>query len=132
MGILRMWREARGVALRKDYGDIMARMHNANQYARSAFLNNINQTIEATIDFYNSGSKSERKAFLKQSRKNMQVMWGRGDWPSALGLAISLLNAESHFVPGEDATYVKLETDLLIKEAAEDARRFRDLLNKGE
>jgi hypothetical protein len=44
-------------------------------------------------------------------------MWARGDWPSALGLGISCLNAESHHVPGDDAAYVRSVTDQLIEEA---------------
>jgi hypothetical protein len=44
-------------------------------------------------------------------------MWNSGDWPSALGVGISCLNAESRFLPGADASYVKQGTDRIIKEA---------------
>jgi len=121
VGILQMWREARGGVLRREYEDAMARMCDANPAARSAFLNNIHQTIYV-IEFYSSASKSERKAFLKEMRKAGIDMWNSGDWPSALGLGISCLNAQCRFVPGDDAVYVKLETDRLINEAAQDAR----------
>ena len=45
-------------------------------------------------------------------------MWNSGDWPSALGLCISCLNIESEYLPGEDAAYVKTETDKIIEQAA--------------
>ena len=121
MGILDMWREARGSVMRKEYEDAMARMQGANAPARSAFLNNIHQTIGEMITAYASTSKSERKTLVKDLRKAMLEMWNSGDWPSALGLGISCLNAESRLVPGDDAAYVRLETDKLIKEAEEDA-----------
>lgn len=124
MSILRLWREARGRVLRKEYEDVIARMRNANQSSRSAFLNNIDQTAEEALAFYTSASNSERKAFLRRARKETTVMWNSGDWPSALGAAISCLNAESRFLPGEDAAYVKRETDRLIKEAGEWAKNF--------
>jgi hypothetical protein len=121
VGILDMWREARGAVLRKEYEDIMARMRDANPAAKSAFLNNVHQSIDHTIGFYSSASVPGRKAFLKKMRKTSLEMWCKGDWPSALGLGISCLNAESRFVPGDDAAYVKLETDRIIKEASDAA-----------
>jgi hypothetical protein len=95
----------------------MARMQNANPYVRRAFFNNISQTIDEVVEHYSSGSTSERKALLKQARNSADTMWRSGDWPSALGLGISCLNAESRFVPGNDAAYVRAQTDQLIKEA---------------
>ena len=124
MGILNRWREARGSVMRQEYKDIMTRMRNANEPARSSFLSNIDSTIEETVDFYSSASSKERKAFLKKMRNISRDMWGRGDWLSALGAGISCLNAESRFVPGEDADYVRRETDRLIKEA--EATRISD------
>jgi len=119
MGILSLWRQARGRVLRKEYEDVIARMRNANQSARAAFLNNIDQTAEEVLAHYTSASNSERKAFLRRARKETAAMWDSGDWPSALGAAIPCLNAESRFLPGEDAAYVRRETDRLIKEAGE-------------
>ena len=95
MGILDMWREARGAFLRKEYEDAMARMEDANAPARSAFLNNVNQTIGEVTQHYTSASQSDRKASLKKMRAASIEMWNGGDWPSALGLGISCLNAES-------------------------------------
>lgn len=117
MGILSMWREARGAVLRKEYEDAMARMQDANSSARAAFLNNVDQTIDEIVGLYSAASKSEREVFLKATRKAALAMWNSGDWPSALGVGISCLNAESRFLPGADASYVKQGTDRIIKEA---------------
>jgi hypothetical protein len=122
VGILDMGREAPGAVLRREYEDAMARMREANDAAKSAFLNNIHQTIEHVVDVYSAASESERKAFIQDARTSALEMWNSGDWPSSLGLVISCLNAESRFTPGADAFYVKLATDRLIKEAAQDAR----------
>jgi hypothetical protein len=119
VGILDMRREARGAALRKEYEDVMARMREANASDRSAFLDHVYQTIDHVIGYYSSASVTRRKAFMEKMRKASLQMWKRGDWPSSLGLAISCLNAESRFVLGEDAAYVKLETDRIVKEAHE-------------
>jgi len=119
VGIPDMWHEGRGAILRKEYEDVMARMRDANPAARSAFLNHVHQTIDHVIGFYASASVTRRKAFLEKRRKISLEMWNRGDRPSALGLGISCLNAESRFIPGEDAAYVKLETDRIVKEASE-------------
>jgi hypothetical protein len=117
VGIVDMWRQARGAVMRKEYEDVMARMQGANEAAKSAFLNNVRQTIDAVVAVYTSASKSERKEILKELVRETKRMWASGDWPSALGLSISCLNAESRFVPGEDAAYVRLETDRIVHEA---------------
>ena len=120
MSILSMWREARGAVMRKEYEDAMARMRGANQYALRGFHNNVNQTASYIVETYTSASPSDRKRLLKEARKQGDEMWRSGSWPEALGLAITCLNAESRFVPGDDAAFVRRETDRLIKEA-EDA-----------
>lgn len=117
-----MWREARGAVLLREYEDIIARMSDAGPSARAAFFNKIYQTIDHVIGFYSSASVPRRKTFIDKMRKASLEMWKRGDWPSALGLGISCLNAESRFVLGEDAAYVKLETDRIIKAAGEACR----------
>lgn len=117
MGILDRWHEARGTVMRKEFEDAMARMKNANEPARRAFLNNIHQTIDEIVAFHTSASSSERRQFLKQCVRSATDMWNRGDWPSALGFGISCLHAESRFVPGDDAAYVREQTERLVKEA---------------
>ena len=123
VGIIDKWHEARGAILRKEFEDVMARMREANPAARSAFLNNVHQTIDRVIGFYSSASVPGRKAFLAKMRKASLENWNSGDWPSALGLGISCLNAESRFIPGEDAAYVKLETDRIVKNASKVVNR---------
>jgi hypothetical protein len=118
MGILDRWREARGDVMRQELEDAMARIHNANESAMRAFYNNIDATIEPLREAYGPASASERKAVLKHSRKSITQMWDSGDWPSAIGLVISILNVESEYVPGEDAAIVKAQTDKIIAEAA--------------
>ncbi len=118
MGLFDMWREARGNVLRKQFDDAMMRLKGANEPAMSAFFSNVEATIEGLRELYRTASDSERKAILKHCRKSMNQMWNRGDWPSSLGLGISCLNVESEHVPGDDAAYVKRETDKIIGEAA--------------
>jgi hypothetical protein len=118
MSILDMWREARGDVMRREFDDAITRIRNANETARSAFFNNIDQTIGPLKEMYGPASASERKQLLKHCRNSAIQMWDGGDWPSALGLSISGLNVESEFVPGEDAAYVKEQTDIIIAEAA--------------
>jgi len=119
MGIVETSHAAQGAVLRKEYEDVMARMRDADLAARSAFLKNVHQTIDHVIGFYSSASVPGRKAFLEKMRKVSLKLWSSGDWPSALGLGISCLNAESRFVLGSDAAYVKIETDRIVKEAAQ-------------
>lgn len=129
VGILDMRREARAAILRKEFDDVMGRMRNANPADRSAFLNRVHQTIDHVIGFYSSASVPRRKAFLKKMRRVSLALWNSGDWPSALGLGISCLNAESRFVPGEDAAYVKIETDRIVTEASEVLNRSMSRAN---
>lgn len=117
MGIFDLWREARGAVLRKEYDDLIVRMQGNNHAARSAFLNNVHQTVDEITAYYSAASKAERKKFLSEIRKEQLQMWNGGDWPSALGVGVSCLNAQSRLTPGEDAAYVRRETDRLIEEA---------------
>ena len=56
-----MWREARGSVLRKEYEDAMARMRDANRQARSAFLNNIHQTVDEVVASYSAASPAPER-----------------------------------------------------------------------
>jgi hypothetical protein len=71
VGILSMWREARGSVLRQQLDDLLARMRNANDHARFAFLTYINQTVDEVVAFYTRASPAERKKFMKAARKDM-------------------------------------------------------------
>jgi hypothetical protein len=122
VGIVDMWRQARGAVMRKELDDIKARMLCANDVQESAFLTKVAQTIDAVIGAYASAPVSDRRALLKAMVAQTRVMWASGDWPSALGFSISCLNAESQFVPGDDAAYVKRDTDGIIRNAKDATR----------
>jgi hypothetical protein len=123
MGIRDLWLHARGAVLRKEYEDLMARMEGANVHARRTFLNNIKATIDEVVATYSAASETERKSFPNDARKAAEQIWANGGWPPALGVGVSLLNAQSRFVPGDDAAYVRSKTDALVKEAREAAKQ---------
>jgi hypothetical protein len=52
MGLLNMWREARGTVMRRQLEDVPIRLRGANQAAMHAFYNNVWQTIEELRDVY--------------------------------------------------------------------------------
>ena len=107
-----------GAILRKELADVMARMRDANPDDRSAFLNHVHQTIDRVIGFYLS-AWSGRKAFLEKMRKASLEKWNRGDWPTALGLGISCLNAESRFIPARMPPTSNLRPTALLKKPAQ-------------
>jgi hypothetical protein len=117
MGLFDMWRGARGNVLRRSFDDVMVRVIGVDYPEMQAFFNNVDQTIEPLREAYNAASPRERKALLKQCGKSMIEMWNRGDWYSSFGLSISCLNIESAHLPGEDAAYVKTETDKIVAKA---------------
>jgi hypothetical protein len=104
--------------MRKELDDLLARVRGANEWALSAFYNNIEQTIEPLREVYRPATAGDRKVLLRECKKAAVEMWDGGDWPSATGLGISALNVEAEFVPGSDAAYVKAETDRIIQQAA--------------
>jgi hypothetical protein len=113
-----MWQEARDNVLRQALDDVMMRLEGANFYAKRAFYVSVDTTIEDLRDAYRAGSSSERKAILKGFREPMNRMWDRGDGYWALGLTVCGMNVESEHLPGDDAAYVKKETDKIIAEAS--------------
>jgi len=96
----------------------MARIRNANESAMHAFFNNVDQTIGSLKEIYGPTSENERKDLMKGCQKSAKKMWVSGDWLSALGLSVSALIVEIENIPGEDASFVKAETDKIIAEAA--------------
>jgi len=68
-------------------------------------------------DGYALASGADRERILKEVRKVSRKLWEAGNKPQALALGIIMLNIESQFMPGEDALFVKLATDALIREA---------------
>jgi len=126
-----MWREARGNVLRQQLDDATARLRGANYPAMHGFYGNVEGTIEELREAYNAASPRARKALLEHCRKSSIQMWNTGQWPQALGLNISCLNVESAHLPGEDAAYVKRETDKIIAEARTSTARWREDLERG-
>ena len=53
---------------------------------------------------------------LREVRDVSRRLWTAGNRPQALALGVIMLNVESQFLPGDDAAYVKVATDALIKE----------------
>lgn len=118
MGIFDLWREARGNVMRKELADVRARLRNANEPALRGFYGRVEE-IENIREVYRAARDTERKQLLKEARKSSSQMWDQGYWPQALAVAICCLNAEAEFVPGDDAAYVKAETDKMVVDAEE-------------
>ena len=110
-----LFEAARGGVMRKEFEDAMARIGAANRWA---VYNIVQQTIGPLREAYGPAWLYGRETLLEECRKSGTEMWNSGDWPSALGLCISCLNIESEYLPGEDAAYVKTETDKIIEQAA--------------
>ena len=110
-----LFEAARGGVMRKEFEDAMARIGAANRWA---VYNIVQHTIGPLREAYGPASLHRRETLLEECRKSGTEMWNSGDWPSALGLCISCLNIESEYLPGEDAAYVKTETDKIIEQAA--------------
>ena len=110
-----LFEATRGCVMRKEFEDAMARIGAANRWA---VYNIVQHTIGPLREAYGPASLHRRETLLEECRKSGTEMWNSGDWPSALGLCISCLNIESEYLPGEDAAYVKTETDKIIEQAA--------------
>jgi hypothetical protein len=110
--------EARGTVLRRQYDDLMRRIDAADTPARSACLNFISSTFNSVGDAYELASSADRERMLKAVLELSRKLWNEGNRPQALALGVIMLNIESRFVAGDDAAFVKAETDALIKEAS--------------
>jgi hypothetical protein len=117
MRALHLWREARGSVLKQQCNDLISWIEAANDHARRDIDNNIDQSIDEIRDSYLAATSPGRKMILRYLKAKAKVLTARGDWPSAYGLGIIALNLESRFVPGDDATYVKAQTEAVIKRA---------------
>ena len=110
--------EARGTVLRRQYEDLMRRIDAAGTRARSACFNFISSTFNSVGDAYELASGADRERMLKAVLELSRKLWNEGNRPQALALGVIMLNIESRFVAGDDAAFVKAETDALIKEAS--------------
>jgi hypothetical protein len=110
--------EARGAILRRQYDDVRRRIDAADTSARSVCFNYIRATFNSISDAYEMASSADRSRMLKAVLEVSRKLWEEGNRPQALALGVIMLNIESRFVPGDDATFVKEETGALIKEAS--------------
>ena len=110
--------ESRGAVLRRQYDDLRRRIDAADVSARSACLSYISATFASISDAYELASTADRERMLKAVLDVSRKLWEEGNRPQVLALGIIMLNIESRFVEGDDATFVKAETDALIKEAS--------------
>jgi len=110
--------EARGTVLRRQYDDLRLRIDAADMPARSACFNYISSTFNSISDAYELASSADRERMLKAILEFTLKLWTDGNRPQALALGVIVLNIESRFVGGDDAAFVRAETDALIKEAS--------------
>jgi hypothetical protein len=109
--------EARGGVLRRQYDDLRRRIDALDASARSVCLNYMSATFGSIDDAYELASPADRERMLKAVREVSGKLWEGGNRPQALALGVIMLNIESRFLAGDDANFVKAETDVLIKEA---------------
>jgi hypothetical protein len=118
MGIVNLWQEARGNVLRKKWDKLKRRIDAADFSAKSACLGYIKTRSESFGRLYARSSSADKKRICKRVAKESLRFLKAGDWPSACGLYVMMLNIESRYLPGSDAACVKVETDALIEEAS--------------
>jgi hypothetical protein len=117
MGMLNLWREARGRVLRDRWDGLTQHFERVDDRARAACLDYIKSRFDPLNTSYSVSSSAERKRISLQEAKVSQQLAGSGDWPSALGLRIMIMNLTVRDLPGRDAFFVKLASDALIHES---------------
>jgi hypothetical protein len=110
--------EDRGTVLRRQYDDLRRRIDAADESARAACLNYIRSTFNTISDAYELASSSDRGRMLKAVLEVTRKLWEEGNRPQVLALGVIMLNIESRYVAGDEAAFVKAETDALIEEAS--------------
>ncbi len=110
--------QARGTVLRRQYDDLRRRIDAADMPARLVCFNYISATFNSISDAYELASSADRERMLKAVLEFTRKLWNDGNRPQALALGVIMLNVESRFLAGDDAAFVKAETDALIKEAS--------------
>lgn len=118
MGIVNLLQEARGNVLRKKWDKLKYAIEAADFPAKSACLGYIKTRSESFGRLYARSSSADQKRIYNRVAKESLRFSKAGDWPSACGLYVMMLNMESRYLPGTDAACVKVETDALIKEAS--------------
>ncbi len=117
MSIVGLWQEARGNVLRKRWDKLKCGIDAADYSAKSACLGYIRTRSSSLDRLYARSSRVDQKRICKRVAEESLRFSKAGDWPSACGLYVMMLNIESRYLPGSDAACVKVETDALIKEA---------------
>jgi hypothetical protein len=117
MSIVNLWQEARGNVLRKKWDKLKCGIDAADYSAKSACLGYIRTRSESLDRLYARSSSVDQKRIYKRVAEESLRFLKAGDWPSACGLYVMMLNIESRYLPGGDAACIKVETDALIKEA---------------
>lgn len=110
--------ESRGAVLRRQYDDLRRRIDAADVSVRSVCLSYISATFDSINDAYELASSADRERMLKAVMDVSRKLWQEGNRPQVLALGVIVLNIESRFVEGDDAAFVKAETDALIKQAS--------------
>lgn len=106
----------RGNVLRGQYDDLKRRIDALNGEQKSTYFNHLKSTYGPVNDGYAQASSGDRERILREVRDVSRRLWTAGNRPQALALGVIMLNVESQFLPGDDAAYVKVATDALIKE----------------
>jgi hypothetical protein len=117
MSMLDLWREARGKVLRKRWNGLMQVVERIDGQGRGTCLDYIRSRFDPLNMRYTNSSRAERKRIFRHAVKVSQQLAGSGNWPSALGLRIMIMNLTVRDLPGSDAGYVKLASDALIAES---------------
>ena len=110
----------RGNILREEYDDLRRRIDAVNVEQKAACFNYIKLNYGPVNDSYALASGADRERILKEVRGVCRQLWGTGNRPQALALGVVILNIESQFMPDDDAAFVRVATDALIKESLGD------------
>jgi hypothetical protein len=95
-------------------------MDDMSALAKSVCFNNMWATHEHLVAAYDSLPVPDRKLLIRSLRKwRASKMWKQGRRPTAIGLAIVLLNIERRHTPGESAAAVLQRTNAIIMAASE-------------
>ena len=117
MGILNFWQEARGNVLRQRWVRLNQRINSIDDNARASCLDYIKWRFDPLSNRFARSSEADRTRIRKRAAQMSRELIGSGNWPSALGLAVMMMNIEVRSLPGNDAAFVKSASDALIAEA---------------
>ena len=105
------------MVLRERWERLKRQIDTAEHPIKAACLKYIRWRVDPLSKRYASSSRADRKRIRRQATKVWNQLADAGDWPSALGLGVMLMNMETRYLPGDDAEFVKMASDALITEA---------------